>query len=220
MTAPFDSTLGSPILPLLALRNDGPASVVAVGGPSALQTQSYRAGALDGALRDLATGTPQLHAIFTTGSAGSGKSAAVEAQRLANPDLFDDIIEDATHSDSPNRNQADALRARLAPLADGGQRPPRPILIAANTGMLLQLFEGWRPSGDFLGLEAATLGPLGLSDATPPADLRVAVLNLDDRPTGGPGGLLGQLLPQLDPDAPDGVMAGAARCGTCLVTQW
>lgn len=219
-TRPFDTTLASPISAVLALRSDGQDSVVPVGGPTQVQIRSYRGGALDIALCDLASGDPKPHAIFTTGSAGSGKSAAVEAQRLANPDLFHDIIEDATHSDSPSRNQADALRSRLEPLADGGHRPDRPILIAANTGMLLQLFEAWRTGASFRGLEAATLGPLGLSDAERPADLRVIVLNLDDRPTSGPGGLLGQFLPQLDPDDPVGVMGGSARCLSCRVTAW
>lgn len=220
MKAPFDATLPSPILPLLELRSDGEASVVPVGGPTSLQTRSYRAGMLDAALTALASEDPPPHAIFTTGSAGSGKSAAVEVQRFARGGLYSQIIEDATHSDSPSLDQADALGSRLAPLAEGAERPARPILIAANTGMLLRLFEAWRPAGHFLGLEAATLGPLGLSEEPVPPDLRVTVLNLDDRPTAGPGGLLGQLLPQLDPDDPAGVMAGSARCGTCTVRAW
>jgi hypothetical protein len=219
--APFAADLPSPILPVLALRNDAPESVVALGGPSDLQRRTYRPGTLDAALLQAAEADPKPHAILLTGSAGSGKSAAVEAQRDQHPGLFSGIVEDATHADEPSQTQADALKDRLAGLADGAARPDPPLLIAANTGMLLQLFRAWRPTGEFAQLEAAILSALGLT-SPPPAngDLRVTVLNLDDRPTAGPGSLLEQFLPQLDPDDPGGIMAGAARCGTCQVRGW
>lgn len=219
--APFDRDLPSPILPVLALRNDAPESVVALGGPSELQQRTYREGVLDRALVAAAEAEPRPHAILLTGSAGSGKSAAVEAQRARSAHLFSGIVEDATHADAPSQTQADALRDRLAGLADGAVRPDRPVLIAANTGMLLQLFRAWRVTGKFTELEATTLSVLGLAEAPPSGvDLRITVLNLDDRPTAGPESLLEQLLPQLDPDDPTGVMAGAARCGTCQVRGW
>lgn len=219
----FDD-LPSPIVPLLRLRNDGADSVVPVGGATPLQRQSYRPGPLDEALTQLADSAEPPHVIFLTGSAGSGKSAAAEAQRLLDVSRFSLIIEDATHSDSPSQSQAADLAALLGPLADGAKRPERPILVAANTGMLLQLFEQWRPLAQFSQLEAATLGPLDLLSAETEdrdrGDLRVVVLNLDDRPTAGDGGLLGQLLIQLDPDDPDGVMGGSERCGVCPARAW
>lgn len=219
--APFNRDLPSPILPILALRNDAPGSVVALGGPSELQQRTYREGVLDAALVAAAQADPRPHAILLTGSAGSGKSAAVEAQRAQHGDLYSGIIEDATHADEPSQTQADALKDRLGRLANGAARPDRPLLIAANTGMLLQLFRAWRPTGQFTELEAAALSRLGLSE--PPAsgtDLRIAVLNLDDRPTAGPASLLEQFLPQLDPDDSSGVMGGAARCATCQIRAW
>ena len=219
--APFDRNLPSPILPILALRNDAPESVVALGGPSELQQRTYREGALDRAISSAANTDPRPHAILLTGSAGSGKSAAVEAQRAQHAGSFSGIVEDATHADEPSQSQAHALKERLAGLADGGVRPDRPLLIAANTGMLLQLFRAWRLGGQFRGFEAATLSLLGLSDPPPPGnDLRVTVLNLDDRPTAGPGSLLEQFLPQLDPDDPSGVMQGSPRCASCRVRDW
>ncbi|MFD4785174.1 hypothetical protein ACFWNH_29565 [Rhodococcus qingshengii] len=133
------------------------------------------------------------------------------------------MIEDATHSDSPGLDQAATLRDRLGALADGAERPDRPILVAANTGMLLQLFDAWTASGAFTRLEQAVLAPLGLREpelGNNSGDLRVAVLNLDDRPTAGEGGLLREMLPLLAPDGEDGVFADSSRCASCTVSDW
>lgn len=219
----FDRNLPSPILSILALRNDGADSVVPLGGLTERQQRVYRPGQLDAALEELAAQTPPLHAIFATGSAGSGKSAAVERQASTRSGLYSDVIEDATHSDSPGLDQAVTLRDRLGALADGAERPDRPILVAANTGMLLQLFDAWTASGAFTRLEQAVLAPLGLREpelGNNSGDLRVAVLNLDDRPTAGESGLLREMLPLLAPDGEDGVFAGSSRCASCTIRDW
>jgi hypothetical protein len=218
---PFDTGLGSPIAAIQALRADGREAVVALSGPTATQQRLYRAGRTDRALVEIAQSELRPHVVIATGSAGSGKSAAVEYQSIEHPDLYSDIIEDATHSDSPRVDQAETLAERLRPLSNGAARPALPILIAANTGMLLQLFDAWRGGGAFTEFEAAALAPLGLEqDGADPGDLRAVVLNLDDRPTAGPDGLLVEMLPLLDPDDPEGVMAGAPRCDTCTVISW
>lgn len=220
---PFDRSYRSPILSILALRNDGVDSVVPLGGLTERQARVYRPDQLDVALGALAAQTPPLHAIFATGSAGSGKSAAVEQQASTRHELYSDVIEDATHSDSPRHDQAVTLRDRFSALADDAQRPDRPILIAANIGMLLQLFDAWAEKEPYSKLERAVLAPLGLREPEPldnPGDLRVAVLNLDDRPTAGQGGLLSEMLPLLAPDNQDGVFNGAGRCGSCCVRDW
>jgi hypothetical protein len=219
---PFARQLPSPIQAILDLRNDGRDSVVPLGEPTAGQRRTYRRGRLDSAIEMLAAASPPPHAVFATGSAGSGKSATVEEQARTRSHLYSDVIEDATHSDSPGMNQAATLRDRLKALSDAGARPRRPILIAANTGMLLQLFDAWRRTGGGFGqLEAAVLAPLGLREPTGDAsDLRVSVINLDDRPTAGPQGLLSEFLPLLDPDDPDGIFDGSPRCGTCRVRDW
>ena len=219
---PFDRDLPSPIRAIMDLRADGRDSVVPLGGPTAQQLRTYRPGRLDRTLEEIATTDPRPHAIFATGSAGSGKSAAVEEQARTRHDLYSDIIEDATHSDSPSRNQAATLRARLSCLMDGAAHPELPVLVAANTGMLLQLFDSWRAGGGgFSELEAAVLAPLGLHE--PPsqnAGIRVRVLNLDERPTAGPDGLLAEFLPLLSPDDKDGIFEGSPRCATCKVREW
>lgn len=212
----------SPIQRIMDLRSDGRDSVVPVAGPTEQQRRTYRPGRLDRALEKLASADPRPHAIFASGSAGSGKSAAVEEQNRTGRHLYNLIIEDATHSDSPSRDQAATLRERLAPLMDGAPRPPLPILVAANTGMLLKLFGSWRATGGgFSQLELAVLAPLGLREpAREPGDLRVSVLNLDERPTAGPEGLLSEFLPLLAPDDPAGIFGGSDGCSGCGVRDW
>ena len=124
MTEPFDPDMESPISAVLAVRNDGQDSVVAIGGPNDSQARAYRRGRLDRALTELARRQPPPHVIVATGSAGGGKSAAVEEQAKANPYLYSDIIQDATHSDSPLDNQAETLLHPAGP-ACGRQRTPR-----------------------------------------------------------------------------------------------
>jgi hypothetical protein len=216
----FDPSLPSPLLALRNLRADARDAVVAVGAQTGAQAVAYVPSALDEAITRLATGDPLPDAIFATGSAGGGKSGAAEYQFRANPHLFTDIVEDATHADGPSRDQAETLATRLRPLADDADaRPDRPILVAANIGMILQLAVAWKERGRRFDALITQLfarlglpGAPGIPDGAAPLDVRV--LNLDDRPTSGPGGLLRSMLPLLRP-APSGSLFDDARCGTC-----
>lgn len=223
---PYDELLPSPIAAVLAMRSQAGDSVVAVGEMSRRQRDLYVSSRVDEELLSRATAEPRPHIICITGSAGGGKSGLIEQIR-AREDLFSQIIEDATHADSPSVNQAASLAGRLAQLADGTpERPDRPVLLAANTGMLVSLFDelarraerGTGPA--FTALESALLSPLGIDSCENTADLRVLVVNLDDRATSGPGALLRDFLAAYDPARPAGVLGGAARCHTCAVREW
>ncbi|MGY1751085.1 hypothetical protein [Modestobacter sp. SYSU DS0511] len=221
----FNPELPSPLQALRNLRADARDAVVAVGAQTGAQAAAYVRSALDEAITLLARADPLPHAIFVTGSAGGGKSGAAEYQQRENPGLFFDIVEDATHSDGPSRDQAATLAERLAPLADGNDlRPDQPILVAANIGMIVQLAALWRERGyGFDALISQLFSSLGLPGAPSVPDgavpLDVRVLNLDDRPTSGPGGLLPSMLPLLQP-APSGTVFNDARCGTCLAIEY
>ncbi|NKY48396.1 hypothetical protein [Nocardia cerradoensis] len=225
--APFDEALPSPLRSLRALRADARDAVVALGAQTGAQATTYVASAVDDAITELASSSPVPHAIVIAGSAGGGKSGCAERQRQAAPNLFSDIVEDATHSDRPSEDQADTLARRLAPLADcAGARPERPVLIAANTGMIVQLAAAWtepRRGHAFDGLIRRLFLALGLPGAPDdPRDalpLDVRVLNLDDRPTSGEGGLLRGMLPMLRPAA-TGTAFPDERCATCAAIAY
>jgi hypothetical protein len=216
----FDPKESSPLEALRRLRADGRDSVVAVGAQTGVQALVYVPSAVDDAITKIASTHPLPHAIFVTGSAGGGKSGAAEYQLQSNPGLFSDIVEDATHSDGPSRDQAETLARRLSSLSDGpATRPERPILVAANIGMILQLAAVWRVRG--LGFDALTrrlFSSLGLPGAPEEPSgilpLDVQVINLDDRPTSGPSGLLRSMLPMLQP-AGTGTVFDDARCRSC-----
>jgi len=223
---PYDELLPSPIAAVLAMRSQAGDSVVAVGEMSRRQRDLYVSTRVDEELLRRATAEPRPHIICITGSAGGGKSGLIEKIR-AREDLFSQIIEDATHADSPSVDQAMSLAGRLAQLADGAQgRPERPVLLAANTGMLVSLFDelarraeaGVGPA--FTGLESALLSRLGIDPSGNATGLRAVVVNLDDRATSGPGALLRDFLAAYDPARPSGVLGGAARCDTCAVREW
>jgi hypothetical protein len=216
----FDPEEPSPLEALRRLRADARDSVVAVGAQTAGQALVYVPSTVDDAITEMASTDPLPHAIFVTGSAGGGKSGAAEYQRQSNPGLFGDIVEDATHSDGPSSDQAETLARRLAPLSDAAaDRPERPVLVAANIGMILQLSATWRTRG--LGFDALTrklFSSLGLPGAPKEPSgvlpLDVQVINLDDRPTSGPSGLLRGMLPMLQP-AGTGTVFNDTRCRSC-----
>lgn len=227
VTNAFDPELPSPLRVIRRLRADAQDAVVAVGNQTESQGATYVSGQLDEAITELARLTPPPHAIFISGSAGGGKSGAAEFQRQQNEDLFSAIVEDATHADDPSQDQAEALASRIALLGDESQqRPERPILIAANIGMILQLARAWKLREShfdaltaqlfsLLGLPGAPLAPEGIV----PLDVRV--LNLDDRPTAGGDGLLMGMLQKLLPGDPvPGNVFDQSRCNTCKAVAY
>ncbi|MFJ6939650.1 hypothetical protein [Streptomyces sp. NPDC101132] len=181
---------------------------------------AYVHSTVDTGITGMASSPRPPHAIFVTGSAGGGKSGAAEYQRQVHGDLFSQIVEDATHADNPGEDQADSLARKLAPLADDApSRPDKPLLVAANIGMLIQLAPMWQERGyKFTGLVRDLFTRLGLPVPDPAAPmvhpLEIAVLNLDHRPTAGPGGLLPAMLKRLSPGGKSDLF-DARRCGTC-----
>ncbi|ATQ31584.1 hypothetical protein CS378_24465 [Rhodococcus ruber] len=226
MTAPahqeydFDPHTPSPLESLRRLRADARDAVVALGAQTAAQSLAYVPSAVDEAITTIASSFPRPHAIFVTGSAGGGKSGAAEWQRQEAAFRYSDIVEDATHADGPSLDQADTLASRLACLADDADsRPELPILVAANTGMIVQLAAAWGARGsNYRALTRRLFSSLGLPGAPTepngvlPLDIRV--LNMDDRPTSGKGGLLRKMLPMLRPAASHRIFDDA-RCATC-----
>ncbi|WP_405140681.1 hypothetical protein OG589_27405 [Sphaerisporangium sp. NBC_01403] len=202
------------------MRADSQDAVVAVGSQTGSQATAYVHGPVDAAITELASAPHRPHAIFVTGSAGGGKSGALEYQRQEHEGLFSAIVEDATHADSPGEDQADSLARRLAALADDAhQRPSAPLLVAANIGMLIQLAPMWEERGyKFAALVHQLFTRLGLPTAESAAPtelpLKIVVLNLDHRRTSGDGGLLASMLQRLSPGAP-GSLLDAGACGSC-----
>jgi hypothetical protein len=200
---------------------------VAVGGLSQRQSDLYRPTDLDGRIKEAAR-TGGFHAICVTGSAGGGKSGLIEKLRQDSGDLFSGIIEDATHADLPSTDQAGSIAAKLASLSDGndGQRPALPVLIAANTGMLLNLFDEFRRKHEagrgpaFTELESLVLFKLGITSSLPVTGLSLLLVNLDERPTSGEGGLLSQFLSAYEPELSGGILADASACSACDVQDW
>lgn len=221
---PFDRSLPSPIKQILELRARSEGAVVSAGGLTDLQRSAFVPSSVEDQLATVA-GEGKHHLIVVTGSAGGGKTALLERVLERHRSLFGRVVLDATHADSPDLNQSQQLRDFLAPFGDAAGQPPAgpPALLAANTGMLLELFRQLRQNEpvEFLGLEAVLKVRLGISRGPePPSAFRIAVFNLDQRPTAGDGGMVPEMLARLDFDNPQGIVAGSPRCGTCHVRDW
>jgi hypothetical protein len=222
---PFDRNLESPIGQIRELRARAPGAVVAVEGMSDLQRDAFVASETERRLLELAAADERPDLFLISGSAGSGKSALIDRLEREQPNLFELVVQDATHSDSPSETQADVLERFFSPFRDDASQPPaQPRLIAANIGLLLAFFARLRRSGDthpFTTLEQLVKHRLGVTVGEPPEALWSAVvLNLDLRPTAGTGGMFTPMLRLTDFDNPDGVVAGAPRCTTCQVRAW
>jgi hypothetical protein len=228
-TQPFDRDLPSPIGDALQLRASSEASVVEGDGQlTPVQRRMRINTGLEQSIVEAATS----HAyalILISGSAGGGKSLVINNIAAAHGDLFESVIEDATHADAPNQEQYERIVRHLGGLADGQPTfSGKPVLIAMNTGMVIRFFDQLRnakgPAHGFVNLEAAVREKLGLvmppnSEATAPPPGPVLVVNLDYRPTAGPdGSLFDRMLSALTPDRPDAVI-DMRRCATCNVVS-
>lgn len=227
----FDRQLPSPLEAVMALRCSGADSVVATGKTTAGQKAMYVPTGLDERLRDrmLQSDPPSL--VILGGSAGGGKSALIRRlQDSLASGTFTKVIEDATHAEAPDQDQASTLAEALSGFRSGVPPHGERILIAANTGLLLRLEQQFRTAQEtgLAELVAFALYKLGVPAAPHVADARftqleasVLVVDLDQRPTSGADDrLLRSMLSKLDPDDPDGVLAGAARCRTCTVRHY
>ncbi|HEX2015088.1 MAG TPA: hypothetical protein VGN69_00200 [Solirubrobacteraceae bacterium] len=221
---PFDAALPSPIAPVLSLGAQAEGSVVTVAGMSVLQSGTYIPGHTEREIVKLAQQRDAPDLIVISGSAGGGKSALIASVLSDHSDLFDDdVVYDATHAERPDVTQADRLGKFFAPFADGASAWDAgglPKLIAANTGMLIQLFQQFRDEGAaFTQLEALLKHKLGVTRAEeePVTPWSIVVVNLDLRPTAGQDGLARDMIAALDFNNPDGLLEGAPRCGTCRV---
>lgn len=232
---PFDRDLPSPIGRLLQLRAGASEAVVRDGHSSPIQALMARSGVLEDRLWSELAGQPPLRLLVLTGSAGSGKSATLnhllQRERDTGAGRIGAHLADATHSDSPDRDQAERLAEFLSPFSDGAAEPGEACrVIAMNTGMALRFFSDLadlpgKPSLSQLEtLLRARLGLRELEGAVRPPEWMeraVMVVNLDHRGTSGvPGALFEDILQRLDPEDPSGVLEGAARCGTCQVRDW
>lgn len=222
---PFDRSLESPIARIRDLLARSPGSVVTVDGMDDLQQGAFVSSVTEQRLLELAAAETPPDLLLISGSAGSGKSALIDRLERSQPDLFELVVQDATHSDSPSETQASVLERFFEPFRDDATGPPaRPRLIAANIGLLLAFFARLRREAQahpFTTLEAVLKHRLGISGDDPPeAQWTAAILNLDLRPTAGPGALFGEMLGLADFDNPDGLVAGAPRCSTCEVRAW
>lgn len=221
---PFDRSLDSPIDRVRELLARAPGAVVGVSGMTTLQDGAYISTPAENQLAALAAQADPPHLFVISGSAGSGKSALIDRLERQNPGVFEQVLQDATHSDSPSETQADVLERFFEPYQDSaGQPPTRPRIIAANIGLLLAFFTALRERGHhpLTSLEGVLMYRLGLRAEPPPAVAwNAAVVNLDLRPTAGPGGLVREMLALLDFDNPDGILRGAPRCQSCTVRAW
>jgi hypothetical protein len=221
---PFDTTLPSPISAVIELRPAGSASVVRAERLTPVQERALVETGLEARIRATVTGDDPPALVVISGSAGGGKSAAIN-RLTSGGDAFGAVIEDATHAEAPDQEQCQRLTTFFAPLRDG--EPPftgKPLLIAMNTGMVVRFFDQLRAhrglDHGFTALEAALREQLQLPSRAAAAELPgpVLVVNLDLRATaGGADSLFARMLEALDPDRPRGVMGGAARCATCKV---
>jgi hypothetical protein len=224
MNEVFDRALPSPIRFVLELRSSAEGSVVSAGGASAAQRAIYLRSSLEDRLIEHLRGDDRREMVIVTGSAGGGKSAAIDL--LLREGVVDraDVVEDATHAESPREDQVDRLSVFFAPFADGtaARAGAPPKVIALNTGMAIRFFDQARDRG-FSELERLFKARVGLGPTShvPALDARVLVLNLDERPTtGGEGSLFRRMLAAFDPALPDGVLRGAERCRTCAVRSY
>lgn len=226
MTTAFDTSLPSPIVQILQLRDLAEGSVVPIGHMTDIQKRTYIESPVEDRIAALAEGPDRAHMIVITGSAGGGKSALIERLRSKHRDAFGDIEADATHTHEPSEEQADLLEIFFDDFADGNDPSGLPTrLIALNVGLLIHVFDEFDRRGvaeRFSTLRSVLFHRLGLQDNPAPDSLpwKVAVINLDSRPTTGDGGIFADMLHKLDPDDPQGLLVGAPRCGTCTVREW
>src|SRR4051794_15214412 len=144
---PFDTTLPSPISAVLELRPAGSASVVRADRLTPVQERALVETGLEARIRATITGDDPPALVVISGSAGGGKSAAIN-RLTSSSDAFGAVIEDATHAEAPDQEQYERLTAFFAPLRDG--EPPftgKPLLIAMNTGMVVRFFDQLRAHG-------------------------------------------------------------------------
>jgi len=227
----FDRALPSPIQAILRMRSSGQESVVVAG--SGVSEALHVDTGLERRLLDVLTapGSP-VRLVVLSGSAGGGKSSAIDRLLSACADLFESYIEDATHAETPRADQVERLEAFFQPFRDGASAGPgKPRLIAMNTGLMLRFFRdlGRRtaPSTHGLGsLETILRKRMGLrlaatASLSPQLEESVLVVNLDHRPTtGGDASLFSQLLQAVAPSSPVSPFRLAGRCGTCTVRDW
>ncbi|MFD6568307.1 hypothetical protein [Micromonospora profundi] len=232
---PFDLSLPSPVGRLLQLRAGASEAVVREGELSDVQTLMARPGALEDELWEALGAEPRLRMLVLTGSAGSGKSAALnhllKREHTTGAGRIGACLADATHSDAPDRGQAERLAEFFAPFTDSSPEPSEACrVIAMNTGMALRFFAdlpGIADAPPLTQLEALLRARLGLKElpvAAPPPDWMtraVLVVNFDHRTTSGTeGSLFESILQRLDPHDQSGVFEGARRCSTCTVSDW
>jgi len=192
-----------------------------------VQERALVATGLEERIRSILSGVDPPALVLIGGSAGGGKSAAIN-RLTSGVSAFAQVIEDATHAEAPDQEQYERLTAFFAPLRDGApQFSGKPLLIAMNTGMVIRFFDQLRAQGGpqhgLTALEAALRAQLQLPQRPAAMELagRVLVVNLDLRATAGGGdSLFANMLEALDPDRIDGVMGGAARCATCAVREF
>jgi hypothetical protein len=234
MTAPpepFDRSLPSPLAGLAALRASGEESVVATGRLTSRQQAMYVVTDVDEALAHKIRAGESLRLVLLTGSAGGGKSALIrQLQNRLPAEALSRVVEDATHADSPSERQTERLASVLAGFEQGVPPAGDLTLIAANTGLLLELHREFteRKQDALAEVVAYALKVLGVPGERPLSASRhvelgqaVLVVDLDQRPTsGGEGRLLRRMLASLAPQDPAGVLEGSERCRTCTVAAW
>lgn len=230
---PFDRGLPSPLQALASLRAAGEESVVATGVMTERQRAMYVATAFDESLAARVRDDPRLRLVILTGSAGGGKSAAIRHLQEALPiGTFGQVVEDATHAESPSTAQTTRLAQVLSDLEHAATETRKVTLMAANTGLLVQLDADFRAVGrpglaDITAVALHALAVPGTRERPISHERRkalekaVLVVDMDQRPTsGGDGRLLRRMLASFDPDKPTGVLGAAARCSTCRVGAW
>lgn len=231
---PFNRALPSPIAAVQSMLSSSSESVAVA---SKLTPQQGRVAINDGIadrILERLGEDRRLDLILISGSAGDGKSFTLGSilARQTNPwkAHAHRVIEDATHSERPDQLQRDRLNEFFAPLRAG--EPPLegpPLIIAANTGLLIRFFEGLRAVGEFepyrlladVLFHALRIPDRERGEPDPEVASRILVINLDERvTTGGDKSFFAEILRAFDPAVPGGVMGGAARCETCAVQEW